>query len=471
MRGPTAFIAILAALAVASSAVAQAPRPDQIAFREIYRELVETDSTLSKGSCTLAAERMAARLRAEGFADGDLHLIVPPGHPKEGSLVAVLPGRDPGLKAVLMLAHIDVVEARREDWARDPFTLVEESGYFHGRGAFDDKAMASIWVDTLARFKREGFRPRRTLKLALTCGEETNGALNGAQHLVQNYRSLIDAAFAVNEGGGGLLDASGARSLLAIQIGEKLSQNYTLAVTNPGGHSSRPAPDNAIYALAQALTAIERYSFPITFNATTRDFFERVMSLRPPEQRAAIRTLLSDPGDAAAREVMARDLDLNGILHTTCIPTILSAGHATNALPQRATANVNCRIFPGASVEEVRAKLVSLIDDPRVSVSVPEIRNAPAPPPPLDPRVLEPAEKLASEMWKGVPNLRVMLAGGTDAAFLTPAGIPTYGISGMFADPDGSGIHGLNERIRVDVLYESRDYLFRLMKIYGDQDR
>lgn len=470
MKHRSRILGILAAPALLAAAAPASPEQERAAFRAIYKELVETDTTLSNGDCTLAAQRMAAHLRTAGFPDADLHLIVPPGHPKEGNLVAVLPGRDRRAKAVLMLAHIDVVEAKREDWTRDPFTLVEEDGYFTARGAADDKSMSAIWVDTMVRFKREGYRPRRTLKLALTCGEETNGALNGAEYLVRNHRELIDAAFAVNEGGGGLLDAGGKPALLAIQVGEKLSQNYSLVVTNPGGHSSRPAPDNAIYRLAHALSAIERHHFPVTFNATTRDFFTRLMRIRPPEQQAAIRALLANPGDEAARAVMERDLDLNGILHTTCIATTVTAGHATNALPQRAAANVNCRIFPGTSAQDVQRTLVSIIGDPSVAVSMPEVRNAPSPIPPLDPKVLGPAERLAGELWPGVPTFRLMSAGATDGAFLNPAGIPTYGITGLFADPDGGHIHGLNERIRVEVLYCSRDYLSRLIRLYGEQE-
>jgi acetylornithine deacetylase/succinyl-diaminopimelate desuccinylase-like protein len=458
-----------ATLISAQGAQAQALRPDQAEFRSLYKELVETNTTLSAGSCTTAAERMAAYLAKGGIAAADIHLFTEPSHPKEGGMVVVYPGRDPKAKAVLMLAHIDVVEAKREDWTRDPFTLVEENGYFYGRGSADDKAMASIWVDTLARFKRENYRPRHTLKLALTCGEETNGAFNGAQYLANHERALIDAAFAVNEGGGGKLDESGKPRYLGIQVGEKLSQNYTLEVTNPGGHSSRPVPDNAIYHLAHALVAVEGYRFPVMFNATTRDFYTRMASTRPPEQRAAVVALLANPADNAARAVLERDPDDNAILHTNCVATMLDAGHATNALPQRARANVNCRIFPGTSVEDVRQTLARVIADPKVSITLRDVRNAPSPPPPLDPKVLDPAEKLAAEMWPGVPLVRTMSAGATDGAFLTPVGIPTYGISGAFGDPDGNGVHGLNERIRVNVLYDSRDYLYRLMKIYGDQ--
>jgi len=460
--------ALLASFAGPTLAQGQAPRPDQVEFRALYKELVETNTSLSSGSCTLAAERMAAHLKAAGFPDADLHPFSVPEHPKEGGLVAVYPGRDPKAKAVLMLAHLDVVEAKREDWTRDPFTLVEENGNFYARGAADDKAMASIWVDTLARYKREGFRPRRTLKLALTCGEETNGAFNGAEYLAKNKRDLIDAAFAVNEGGGGLLDEAGKPVFQGIQVGEKLSQNFTLEVTNPGGHSSRPLPDNAIYHLANALVHIQAYRFPVTFYDTTHDFFTRMAQVGPAGDRAAITALLKDPHDEAARAALERNPDYNAILHTNCVATMLDAGHATNALPQRARANVNCRIFPGTSAEEVRQTLDKVVADPKVRIFVREVRNAVAPPPPLDPKVLGPAEKLAAEMWPGVPQVREMSAGATDGAFLTPVGIPTYGISGDFGDPDGDGVHGLNERIRVKVLYDSRDYLYRLMKIYAD---
>jgi len=467
----TLAVSVALGALLGSSALAQgaAPRPDQLEYRALYKELVETNTTLSAGSCTVAAERMAAHLKAAGFPDSDLHPFAAPDHPKEGGLVAILPGRDPKAKAVLMLAHLDVVEAKREDWTRDPFTLVEENGNFYARGAADDKAMASIWVDTLVRYKKEGFKPRRTLKMALTCGEETNGAFNGAEYLAKNKRDLIDAAFAVNEGGGGLVDANGKPVFQGIQVGEKLSQNFTLEVTNPGGHSSRPLPDNAIYHLANALVKIQGYRFPVMFSDTTRDFYARMAKTRTPEEQAAIAALLKNPRDEGARAILEKDPDNNAILHTNCVATMLDAGHATNALPQRARANINCRIFPGTSAADVQATLEQAIGDPKVKVSVREIRNAVSPPPPLDPKVLGPAEKLAAEMWPGVPQVREMSAGATDGAFLTPVGIPTYGISGDFGDPDGDGVHGLNERIRVKVLYDSRDYLYRLMKIYADQ--
>jgi acetylornithine deacetylase/succinyl-diaminopimelate desuccinylase-like protein len=453
----------------APAALAQAPRPDQLEFRALYKELVETNTTLSAGSCTLAADRMIVRLKAAGIPAADIHPFVAPGHPKEGGVVVIYPGADPKAKAVLMLAHIDVVEAKREDWVRDPFTLIEEGGYFYGRGAADDKSMAATWVDSLIRYRKEGYKPRRTIKMALTCGEETNGAFNGAEYLAKNKRDLIDAAFAINEGGGGKSDASGKPAFMGFQVGEKLSQNFRLEVTNPGGHSSRPQPDNAIYHLAHALVAVEAYRFPVTFSDTTRDYFTRLADTRSAPEKAAIAALLKDPKDEAARTLLEKNADDNAVLHTNCVATMLDAGHATNALPQRARANINCRIFPGTTAAQVQATLEQAIGDPKVKITLPEVRNVASAPPPLDPKVLGPAAKLAAEMWPGVPQIRLMSAGATDGAFLTPVGIPTYGITGRFGDPDGGGVHGLNERTRVKGLYESRDYLYRLMKIYADQ--
>ncbi len=468
---PGKVLAATAALVLSLPVWADTPAmtPDLVAFRALYKELVETNTTLSSGSCTLAAQRMGAHLKAAGFSDSDLHFFSVPEHPKEGGVVAILAGRDPKARSVLMLAHLDVVEAKREDWTRDPFVLVEENGNFYARGVADDKEMAAIWVDTLVRFKQEGYQPKHALKLALTCGEETSGAFNGAEYLATHEHALIDAAFALNEGGGGLLDEHGKPVFQGIQVGEKLSQNYTLEVTNRGGHSSRPLPDNAIYHLANALAKIQAHQFAVTFNETTRDYFTRLIPTRTPEEQKALTELLKDPSNEPARALLEHDPDVNSILHTNCVATMLNAGHATNALPQRANANVNCRIFPGTSAETVRQTLEQVIADASVHVSLREVRNAPAPPPPLDPKVLGPAEKLASEMWPGTPQLRLMSAGATDGAFLTPVGIPTYGISGDYGDPDGNGVHGLNEYLRVSVVYQCRDYLYRLMKIYGDQ--
>jgi acetylornithine deacetylase/succinyl-diaminopimelate desuccinylase-like protein len=445
-------------------------RPDQIKFRELYKELVETNTTLSSGSCTLAAQRMGARLKAAGFPASDLHYFAVPENPKEGGLVAILPGRDPKAKAVLLLAHIDVVEARRADWTRDPFKLVEEAGYFYGRGTADMKAQAAVWVDMLARFKQEGFAHSRTLKLALTCGEETSYAFNGAAWLAKNRRQLIDAGIALNEGGGGRLDAAGKRLLLTVQAGEKFPQNYRLEVTNPGGHSSRPSPNNAIYRLSAGLTRIAAYQFPVRTTDATRAFFAAMGPQMDGKMGAAMIAFTKNPTDARAAATIATDPAYNAIIHTTCIPTLLDAGHANNALPQRATANINCRIFPGESVEQVRLRLARLVADPNIKVTTLEKRSeVPKAPPPLTPQVLKPVQDAAAKLWPGVPVAPIMLAGATDGAFLNPAGIPTYGITGMFSDPDGGGTHGLNERIRVRSLYEGRDFLTEVVKTFANQ--
>jgi acetylornithine deacetylase/succinyl-diaminopimelate desuccinylase-like protein len=470
-------IFVLAAAFAAFSALAAPPQDTPAGeqrFRALYKELVETNTTLSAGNCTLAAERMAARLKAAGFPESDLHLFTAPGHPKEGGLVAVFPGRDPKLKAILLLAHIDVVEAKREDWTRDPFTLVEENGSFYARGASDDKAEAAIWVDTLIRYRAENYQPRRTLKVALTCGEETAGAFNGAEWLTQNRRDLIDAAFALNEGANGELDAAGHRVALEVEAGEKFPQNYRLEVTNKGGHSSRPVKDNAIYHLAAAVTRIGAYEFPAQFTDANRAYFAGMAKLQAAKGETdvanAMNAFLKNPADTQALAlVSAKDPSWNATLRTTCVATMLDAGHATNALPQRARANINCRIFPGVSAESVRAKLAELVADPAVSVTLLETRGPTAAPPPLTPAVMGPIEKLTAEFWPGVPVLPILQAGATDGEFTNAAGIPTFGVEPVFMGPDLGNIHGLNEYVGVKSLLEGREFLYRLVKIYAEE--
>jgi len=470
---PGIMLASLLGLCAGATAHAQ-ERSGEAGFRELYKELVETNTTLSAGDCTLAAERMAAHLKRAGFADDELHVLTAPGHPKEGALVAVYAGREPQLKALLLLAHIDVVEAKREDWTRDPFTLVEENGRFYARGAVDDKAEAAIWVDTLVRLREQHYRPRRTLKLALTCGEETAGAFNGAEWLTANHRDLLDAGFALNEGARGELDAAGKRVALEIQAGEKTPQNYRLEVTNPGGHSSLPVKDNAIYHLAVALKKIEAYTFPAQFTDANRAYFSGMAKIQAARGEAAIasamETLVRNPADEEAIAlVSAKDPGWNATLRTTCVATMLEAGHATNALPQRARANINCRIFPGVTQEAVRSKLEELVADPAVHVITLETRGPSSRPPPLSREVLAPFEKLATQFWPGVPVLPILQPGATDGQFLNAAGIPTYGIEPLFLGPDFGHIHGLNEYVGVTSLLECRDFLFRLVKVYAEQ--
>lgn len=460
-----AWLAAAAAVATPGMAAAQ-QRPDQQAFFGLYKELVQTNTTVASGSCTQAAGQIAARLRAAGFPDADVMPFAAPDHPKDGGLVAVLHGSDPKAQPMLLLGHLDVVEAKREDWQRDPFTLVEEGGYYYGRGTVDDKAQAAIWADTLIRFRQAGYKPKRTIKLALTCGEETTYAFNGAQWLSQNKPDLIAAEFALNEGGGGRLDANGKRETLAVQVGEKAAQNYTFLTTNPGGHSSQPVPDNAIYQLADAIRAVQGYEFPVRFTDTTRAFFTATAATQPAEVAGAMRRLLANPGDSAADAIVSRDKAFHSTLRTTCVATLLNAGHAENALPQRATANVNCRIFPGESVEATRAKLQELAGS-KVTVTANQPIRPIAKPPALDPKIIGPMQAIAAKHFPGMTILPLMSTGATDGIFLEAIGIPVYGAPGMFIDKDMSGIHGLNERIRVDSLYAGRDYLYDLVKAYA----
>lgn len=457
-------------MAVAQEAPMKALRPDQVAFRALYKELVETNTTLSAGSCTLAAERMAAHLKAAGFGDKDVTLFSVPDHPKEGGLVAVLAGTSTILRPILLLGHLDVVEAKREDWTRDPFTLIEENGYFYGRGTSDMKAMDATWVDALMRFKQGGYKPKRTIKLALTCGEETTYAFNGAEWLAKNRPELISAAFALNEGGGGRTDGHGKLVVQQIQVGEKAVQNYRLETVNAGGHSSIPIRDNAIYELSDALTKVRDHEFPVKFTDTTRAFFAKAGAARGDDLGVAMEALSRNPADAASAEIVSRDRSYHSMLRTTCVATLLEGGHANNALPQRAVTNVNCRIFPGETVEGTQAALVAAIGDPGVKVTlVPPIRPIGVPPP-LDPKIIEPAQKLVAKYYPGAPLIPSMSTGATDGIFLEAIGIPVYGVPGGWGDPDGNGTHGLNERRSVRSVFVGRDFLTDLIKTYADSN-
>ncbi len=463
---PWSVVVGLALLApLPASAQPASLRPDQAAFREIYKELVETNTSLSVGSCTEAAHRMGARLKAAGYSDADITYFAVPEHPKDGGVVAILKGSDPKAGSVLLLGHLDVVEAHREDWTRDPFVMVEENGFFYGRGAADMKGLDAVWVDTMIRLKQAKAPPKATLKLALTCGEETSGAFNGAEWLARNRPELVKADFGLNEGGGGRLDQRGERQSLSVQMGQKVYQDYVLTATNPGGHSSRPRPDNAIYELADALEKMRAYAFPVTLTETTRAALAPRAQQDDPAGRA-LRGLLADPADAEAARAAMTDVGINSVLHTTCVPTLLSAGHAPNALPQRATANVNCRIMPGGSPAAVREVLVKVIDDPKITVEAPNADKPVALDPPMDPKVIGPMRKLAAKHFPGVPLVPVMSSGATDGVYFGGLGMPIYGVPGVFGEPDGNGAHGLNERLRARSLYEGRDYLFELVKAY-----
>jgi acetylornithine deacetylase/succinyl-diaminopimelate desuccinylase-like protein len=461
----------LAAAPVVAEELPMGPlRPDQVAFRALYKELVETNTTLSSGSCTLAAERMAAHLKKAGFAAADISLFSVPDHPKEGGLTATLAGTSKTAKPILLLGHLDVVEAKREDWTRDPFALIEENNYFYARGTADMKAMDAIWVDMLSRFKKDGYHPKRSIKLALTCGEETTYAFNGAEWLAKNRPEAVMAEFALNEGGGGRSDGHGKVMVESIQVGEKAAQNYRIEATNPGGHSSIPIRDNAIYQLADALIKVREYEFPAKMTDTTRTFFAEAGAARADETGQAMVTLSKTPGDKAAEAMVSKDRAYHSMLRTTCVATLLDGGHANNALPQRAGANIHCRIFPGETVEGTQAALAAAINDPAIKITaIPPVRPI-AVPPPLDPKVVEPARQMVAKYFPGVPLIPTMSTGATDGIFLEAIGIPVYGVPGGWGDPDGNGVHGLNERRGVRSVYLSRDFLTDLVKIYAEAE-
>jgi acetylornithine deacetylase/succinyl-diaminopimelate desuccinylase-like protein len=459
------FIAATAVFALlAGVASAQDLSPERARFRAIYEELVEIDSSPSTGSCTSAANAMLAHLRAAGYSEADAQVIVPEGAPEDGNLVAVLRGAS-RQRALLLLAHIDVVDARREDWERDPFTLVEENGYFYARGSADDKAMAAVFVDLMVRLREEGARPRRSTRMALTCGEETSNRVNGVDYLLRNHRSWLQADFAINEGAGGVLSEDGRRIALNVQAGEKIHQVYTLTVTNQGGHSSRPVPENAIYRLSRGLDRLSAHQFPVELNAVTRAFFERMAPIVGGETGAAMTALARDPENAEAAATLARNASYNAIMRTTCVATQVGAGHAPNALPQRAVATLSCRVLQGHTPEEVQAELQRALGDPQIEVEIVRRRDGSAPPE-LTRAIMGPVERARDRLWPGVPIVPTMTPGATDGRFLNNAGIPTYGMSGMFSAPGETNAHGLNERIRVQSLYEGREFLDMIVRAY-----
>ncbi len=431
--------------------------PAQALARSLLKELIEINTTQSSGNTTLAAEAMAVHLMAAGFDEADIHVLGPT--PDRGNLVVRYRGRDAGRKPLLLLAHIDVVEADPADWTLDPFTFVEQDGYFYGRGTTDDKDEAAIHIANLIRMKQEGFQPDRDIIVALTADEEA-GDHNGVAWLLEHHPQLIDAAYALNEGGGGAIK-NGIRISNGVQASEKVYQSYTLEVTNPGGHSSLPHNDNAIYHLADALTRIRDFEFPVSLNEITRAYFERSAALEEGERRAAMLGVLTSPADPDSVAYLSRTPFYNSRLRTTCVATMLSGGHAENALPQRARANVNCRVLPGASIDEVQETLEAVINDERVAVT-PVAPPKPSPPSPLTAEVLGPIESITEDMWPGVPVIPTMSTGATDGLYLRNAGIPVYGVSGLFGDIDDNRAHGQNERINADAFFEGQEFLYRL---------
>jgi acetylornithine deacetylase/succinyl-diaminopimelate desuccinylase-like protein len=425
--------------------------------RAIYQELIEINTTDSIGNMTQAAEAMAARLKSAGFPAADVQVLV--SKPRKGNLVARLHGSG-ARRPLLLLAHLDVVEAKRADWSLDPFKLTEKDGYFYGRGTTDDKAMAAIWIATLIRLKSEGFIPDRDIIVALTTDEE-GGDDNGVDWLVKNHRPLIDAAYALNEGGGGEIK-KGKRLLNEVQASEKVYQTYTLEVTNKGGHSSLPEKDNAIYRLAAGLDRLSTFDFPVELNEVTRTYFTRMSAIQTGQVAADMKAITQTLPPAAAAARLATTALYNALMRTTCVATQLQGGHAENALPQRATATVNCRILPGVSPAVVRQTLTRVVADTQIKVT--PLDSFPGPPSPLNPEVMGPIELITTAMWPGIPVVPFMATGATDGVYLRAAGIPTYGVSGIFEDIDDIRAHGKDERLLVTSFYEGQEFLYRLVK-------
>jgi acetylornithine deacetylase/succinyl-diaminopimelate desuccinylase-like protein len=359
------------------------------------------------------------------------------------------------------MAHLDVVEARREDWSTDPFKLVEQDGYLYGRGTMDDKSMAAIWIAALIQLKKAGTIPGRDIIVALTADEE-GGDYNGVQWLLEKHRILIDAEFALNEGGGGEVKA-GKKILNSVQASEKIYQSFRLEVKNPGGHSSRPTKDNAIYRLADGLSRLSKFEFPVKLNEVTSTYFRKMADLGTGQASADMRAILRSPPDSRAVARLSQNAYDNALMRTTCVATQLEAGHAENALPQTARATVNCRILPGETARAVQVTLTRILNDPAILIT-PIAPAVAADASPLRPEIIQPIESITADMWPGVPVVPVMATGATDGLFLRNAGIPTYGVSGLFSDVDDNRAHGKDERVGINAFFESREFLFRLVR-------
>jgi acetylornithine deacetylase/succinyl-diaminopimelate desuccinylase-like protein len=452
--------AALLAFDTAATSLAQTLTAQQRLAFDIYKELVEINTVTATGDTGRAADAMAARLRTAGFSGDDVQVFKPA--PRKGNLVARLRGTG-ARKPILLLAHLDVVEALPADWSFDPFKLTEKDGYYYGRGTGDDKYMAAAFVANLIRYKTEGYKPDRDIIVAQETDEEIgDGRTLGIRWLIKNHRDLIDAEFALNEGGGvGLKRGKPIRN--AIQTSEKMSLSYRLEALNKGGHSSVPSPDNAIYHLAEALAKLAKFSFPLNLNATTRLYFERAAELETPQTAADIRAVLAANPDPAALARLSENVSYNAQLRTTCVATMLEGGHAINALPQTARATVNCRMMPAEKVEDVKATLIRVLGDDQISV-VGGQRALLSAPSALNEELLSTIEKTSEEFWHGVPVVPVMGAAASDGSYLRNAGIPTYGHSGLAGDVDDVRAHGKDERVAVKSFREGSEYLYRLVK-------
>ena len=453
----------IVALAVPALLAAQSQRltPTQQLAHDIYKELIEINTSDSVGNTTTAANAVAKRFRDAGFPESDIFL----GGPKPDKYNLVVRYRGTGArKPLMLLAHLDVVAALKTDWSADldPFKFTERDGYYYGRGTSDDKAMASIFIANMLRYQQENYKPDRDLILALTADEEGGGS-NGVRWLIANHKDLVDAAYALNEGGGGAL-RDGKPFINSVGAAEKVSANFTMSTANKGGHSSVPRDDNAIYELAEALTKVAKYQFPVMLNEVTKAYFTETATIETPEMGAAMKRIVSNPNDAAASAVISADPRYRSMLRTTCVATMLTGGHARNALAQTATANINCRMAPGQDPADVRAALLKAANDTGVTLSkAPAMEHAA--PSPLSPEIMGPIEKVTHDLFG--PNVLViptMGTGATDSKYLRAVGIPGYGVSGLFGDPNDGRAHGKDERVLITSYYQSEEFLYRLVK-------
>ncbi len=464
MKFPTfLLLGALACSFIGTISRAQSNEATNKLAHDIYKQLIEINTTDSVGSTTVAAEAMAKRLRNAGYPASDVQVLGP--NSRKGNMVARLRGTG-ARKPMLMICHLDVVEARREDWSLDPFQFIEKDGYFYGRGSGDIKDGDAILMTTMIRLKQEGFQPDRDIILALTADEE-GGASNGVQWLIKNHRDLIDAEFILNPDAGDFELDKGKKILVGIQAAEKLYKDYDVKVTNPGGHSSLPAKENAIYELAEALTRLEHYQFPFELSEVTREYFKREADIVGAATGADMKAILKTPPDSAAIARLSEFPFYNARMRTTCVPTRLEGGHANNALPGMAHANVNCRILPGHTPGEIQATLEKVMANSKISVSqlaAPGSGLRSNPLSTLQPEVMLAVEKVVNEMWPGVPVVPVLDAGASDGAISRAAGYTTYGIPGVFMDVDDDRSHGRDERIRVESFYSGVDFYYRLVK-------
>ncbi len=443
--------------------------PNQSMLRGIYQELIEINTTDSVGDTTKAAEAMAARLRAAGFPETDARVLVHPGNAGKGNLVARYRSANAKRKPLLLLAHIDVVEARKEDWSDnlDPFKLTERDGYFYGRGTTDDKAMAAIFVANFIRYKQENAQFDRDIILALTADEE-GGDFNGAKWLVDNHRDLISAEFGINEGGGGR-HRKGVKLFNGVQASEKVYQSFLLEVKNKGGHSSLPSKDNAIYRLAAGLERLSKFDFPVNLNEVTRGYFQKMATIETGQSAADMKAVAGATGDAEAVKRLSDSPYYNALMRTTCVATKLEGGHAENALPQTARATINCRILPQENAKDIHRKLIEVLADDQIAVTFIK-EPKPSPPSPLTSEVMRPIENQTRAMWKDVPVVPIMGTGATDSLYFRQIGIPMYGVSGLFGDIDDNRAHGRDERLGVREFYEGQEFLYKLVKSYAGGD-